>query len=326
MSTKLVKYDALLSALAAIERVDEAKDVRDKADALLIYAKRAKDPTAISRIIDIKFTAIDKGGELLTAMAKSGERAVKGQPRKEKSQTATLLPKLTDLGVNKTLSSRWQRFHLLPKTAKSDAVARAKKKALLAVHGATGRTREEMRKEDADRVRKLTKGSGRYPTLVIDPPWDHEGLSLAGRGMPTYAVMSHEELLALDVEQWATDDCAMYLWITNNFVPRGVELMECWGFQHKTMLTWVKPRFGLGSYFRSSTEHVLFGVKGQMRTRRDDIPTHFEAPLGKHSEKPEEFYDIVRAASHPPYGEVFQIKQRADFVGLFKATVKEAAE
>jgi N6-adenosine-specific RNA methylase IME4 len=53
------------------------------------------------------------------------------------------------------------------------------------------------------------------------------------------------------------------------------------------------------NYFRNSTEHVLFGVRGHLRTRVDNIPTHFEAPRLEHSEKPERFYEIVRAASYP---------------------------
>jgi N6-adenosine-specific RNA methylase IME4 len=101
-------------------------------------------------------------------------------------------------------------------------------------------------------------------------------------------------------------------------MTRAVELMAHWGFQHKTILTWVKPRWGLGSYFRNSTEHVLFGVRGELRTRSDSIATHFEAPLGDHSEKPEIFYEIVRKASYDPYGEAFQRTTRSDFLNLFE--------
>jgi N6-adenosine-specific RNA methylase IME4 len=155
--------------------------------------------------------------------------------------------------------------------------------------------KDETRKEDEVRILSLSQVTGKFPTLVIDPPWDYEGLSLAGRAAPVYATMTREELMALDVSQWAADNCVMYLWVTNNFMTRGVELMAKWGFQHKTVLTWVKPRIGLGSYFRNSTEHVLFGIRGEMRTRRDDIPTHFEAPTTGHSIKPEKFYEIVRA-------------------------------
>jgi N6-adenosine-specific RNA methylase IME4 len=78
----------------------------------------------------------------------------------------------------------------------------------------------------------------------------------------------------------------------------------------------------MGSDFRGTTEHVLFGVRGKLMTRSHSIPTHFEAPLGAHSEKPDKFYDIVRAASYLPAGEAFQRKARAGFVNLFV----EAAE
>lgn len=174
------------------------------------------------------------------------------------------------------------------------------------------------KRKDEARILQLHPSPGKYRSLVIDPPWDYGDLSLAGRAAPEYATMTHEQLLALDVGQWADDDfCHVYLWVTNNFLTRGVELMARWGFAHKTVLTWIKPRIGMGSYFRNSTEHALFGVRGSQSTRRDDIPTHFEAPVGQHSEKPEKFYEIVRAASYPLYGELFQREPRSDFANLY---------
>jgi N6-adenosine-specific RNA methylase IME4 len=183
---------------------------------------------------------------------------------------------------------------------------------------ASAETRAESKEADEVRVNAIVPIEGKFKTLVIDPPWDYEWLSLAGRAAPGYATMTHDELLALDVSAWAHDDCHLYLWTTNNFMTRAVDLMAHWGFQHKTVLTWVKPRFGLGSYFRNSTEHVLFGVKGEMRTRADNIPTHFEAPLGEHSAKPDVFYDIVGRASYLPAGECFQREPRDGFVNLFE--------
>jgi hypothetical protein len=63
---------------------------------------------------------------------------------------------------------------------------------------------------------------------------------------------------------------------------------------------------------------VLFGVRGHLMTRSTSTATHFEAPLGEHSEKPERFYEIVREASYPPYGEAFQRQARPDFQSLFR--------
>ncbi len=182
------------------------------------------------------------------------------------------------------------------------------------VNGAYRKLRQA---EDYDRLKDIAPLEGKYRTLIIDPPWDYEWLSLAGRAAPGYATMSHEELLALPVAGWAEDNCHLYLWTTNNFMTRAVELMAAWGFAHKTVLTWVKPRWGLGSYFRNSTEHVLFGVRGELRTRSDSIATHFEAPVGQHSEKPQLFYDIVGQASYQLIGEAFQRKPRDGFKNLY---------
>ena len=79
----------------------------------------------------------------------------------------------------------------------------------------------------------------------------------------------------------------------------------------------MKPRFGIGAYFRNSTEQVLFGIRGRLMTRSRSVGTHFEAPVGEHSEKPEKFYEIVREASFLPAGEAFQRKPRDGFVNLY---------
>ena len=103
--------------------------------------------------------------------------------------------------------------------------------------------------------------------------------------------------------------------------------MRAWGFAPKSVLTWVKPRGKTGYYFHNVTEHVLFGVRGHLSVKlaAASIRTHFEAPTGAHSEKPDLFYDIVRAASHGSYGEAFQRKVRPDFANVYAISVAEAA-
>jgi N6-adenosine-specific RNA methylase IME4 len=190
--------------------------------------------------------------------------------------------------------------------------------------------RTEKVKADEQRVLNLVPIVGKFRTLVIDPAWEYDWLSLAGRAKPGYAMQTLEQLFALDLKQWAEPDCELYCWTTNNFSGRAHELVAHWGFQHRTLITWIKPPpFGLGSYFRNSTEHVLYATLGDRTTRpaAASIPTHFEAPRGEHSEKPEKFYEIVRAASYPPYGEGNQRTARPDFQNLFvDASQKEAAE
>ena len=90
--------------------------------------------------------------------------------------------------------------------------------------------------------------------------------------------------------------------------------MRRWGFTYKTNLVWHKVRKdggpdgrGVGFYFRNTTELVLFGVRGTMRTlapgRRQ--VNFLKSRKQEHSRKPVELYDIIEACSPGPYLELF---------------------
>lgn len=161
-------------------------------------------------------------------------------------------------------------------------------------------------------------GSAKFSTIVIDPPWDwgDEGdIDQMGRAKPEYGTMSIDQLLNLHVGSFADIDCHLYLWITNRSLPKGFRLLEMWGFRYVTCITWVKPYFGMGNYFRGQTEHLLFGVKGSQLLKRKDAPTYFEAPRGPkgHSSKPLEAYPFIESCSPGPYLELFARSERPDW-------------
>jgi N6-adenosine-specific RNA methylase IME4 len=161
---------------------------------------------------------------------------------------------------------------------------------------------------DAPPLLAVTNGA-RFATLVVDPPWDwdDEGdVDQQGRARPPYATIPYGQLLTLPVPQVSDVDCHCYLWITNRSLPKGFALLDAWGFRYVTMLTWCKPSIGMGNYFRGSTEHVLFGVKGSQLLKRKDVGTWFAAPRGEgHSSKPEDLYALVETCSPGPYLELF---------------------
>lgn len=74
-----------------------------------------------------------------------------------------------------------------------------------------GAYRKLRRAEDEERVGRIVRIEGKFMSLVVDPPWDYEWLSLAGRATPGYKTMSQEELLALPVAGWAEDICHLSL-------------------------------------------------------------------------------------------------------------------
>ncbi|TXM71467.1 hypothetical protein FV218_15145 [Methylobacterium sp. WL69] len=178
---------------------------------------------------------------------------------------------------------------------------------------------------DLDRVRRLAAIAGRFATLALDPPWQDETVSENQR--PPYATMTVAEIAAVPVPGWVGDQAHIYCHAPGPWVPTAVALIQGWGFDFKTLLTWQKPRFSQGRYFRTLDEFVVFGTRGGLMLRRQDIPNHFEGPVGAHSEKPDAFYDLVRAASPEPYGEAFQRQARAGFANLYgPAPALEAAE
>jgi N6-adenosine-specific RNA methylase IME4 len=117
----------------------------------------------------------------------------------------------------------------------------------------------------------------------------------------------------------AADNAHLYLWTTNAFMEEAHQLARAWGFAPKTILTWVKTQHAdptqvsrkMGYYFRGATEHVLFGVRGRLRLNDLTLPTAFLWPrIARHSEKPEQFFDMVERASPGPFLEMFARQPR----------------
>ena len=216
-------------------------------------------------------------------------------------------PTLSDLGLTKKESSDAQFLAKLPEEEFKKVKTGKKKVSVL--------KREQKRKEDNQAIKNKTFPviEGKFKAILVDPPWDYE-LNLDGRAKPEYEVMSLKKIKELHLDNYAEKNCHLYIWSTNNNIPLALELGEAWGFSYKTLITWVKPSIGMGSYFRNSTEQLLFFVKGQLSTRTTNIPTHFEAPREGHSKKPERSYKVIEDSSYPSFLEIFGRKERKNWV------------
>lgn len=182
----------------------------------------------------------------------------------------------------------------------------------------------------------LQLAGSNFATVVADPPWKYRDKVHAARVRGVreleyghgadrirgrrgaegyYPVMSIEEIAALPVSQVAAPNAHLYLWATNAFLDQAFHLARGWGFQPRTVLTWVKPGIGMGHYYRNNTEHVVFAVRGRLAVARHNQPTSFSAPKSKvHSQKPELFYEIAESMSPAPYLEMFARCQREGWV------------
>jgi hypothetical protein len=140
MSKQLAKYDAARQALAAAHRVDEVKDIRDKAVAMQAYARQAKDGELIALATEIRKRAERRLGEVIEQERKAGKLAKGGQPhqRKQKSTGSRknpVDPTLADQGVDKALADRARKAAALPAAKFEAHVAQAVRVAVAATEG-----------------------------------------------------------------------------------------------------------------------------------------------------------------------------------------------
>ncbi len=161
-------------------------------------------------------------------------------------------------------------------------------------------------------------GGQPFGTVLADPPWRFQNrtgkVAPEHRRLSRYDTMDVDDIAALPVADLVAEQSHCYLWVPNALLAEGLAVMESWGFTYKSMLVWAKRRKdggpdgrGVGFYFRNTTEPVLFGVRGNLRTlapgrRQVNI---IETRKREHSRKPDELYPIVEACSPGPRLELF---------------------
>lgn len=180
-----------------------------------------------------------------------------------------------------------------------------------------------------------------YRTIVADPPWPYNegwpGASTSPRSnmnrgvvpeaakkrkpLP-YRAMPCAEIEALPVAQLAAKDAHLFLWTTNRYVLSAYSIVNAWGFRPSQLLTWCKPRRGIGpgGLFASTSEFILYARRGKPSHLRRIDSSWWEWPRainGEHSSKPDGFLDLIEEACPGPYLELFARRARLgwDYLG-----------
>lgn len=114
-----------------------------------------------------------------------------------------------------------------------------------------------------------------------------------------YPTSSVEEIMARDVASISADDCVLFLWATAPMLQEAFQVMKAWGFTYKSQLIWFKQRpgdaRGTGYWFLNEHEILLVGTRGDIPAPAlgTQVRSVFLAPVGEHSEKPDDQYEII---------------------------------
>jgi N6-adenosine-specific RNA methylase IME4 len=146
----------------------------------------------------------------------------------------------------------------------------------------------------------------RFGTIYADPPWQYDNQGTRAATGNHYTGMSVDELCALPVKALAADAAHLHLWTTNGFLFECPKIFDAWGFEFKSSFVWVKPKIGIGNYWRNSHELLLTAVRGAAKRFNDhSLCSWFECDRGEHSSKPEQVRDFIEKASPAPRLEMF---------------------
>jgi len=137
---------------------------------------------------------------------------------------------------------------------------------------------------------------GKYRVLYADPPWKYNNTMpdyFSEQG-DHYPLMSVKQIREMDIKGVAADNAVLFLWVTSPILEEAFDVIKAWGFKYKTSFVWDKVKHNMGHYNSVRHEFLLVCTRGSCQP---DVKKLFDSvqsiERGKHSEKPEEFREII---------------------------------
>jgi N6-adenosine-specific RNA methylase IME4 len=164
----------------------------------------------------------------------------------------------------------------------------------------------------------------KYKTIVIDPPWrygkwgkaskpNYEGHKPKESDLP-YDWMTVEQIKELPINNLAYDNCEVYIWTTQKYLPDTFSVLKAWGLKYCQTLTWCKKPMGTGQggVYCPTTEFLILARKGKMPKviRVDSTWWEVSRAWKAHSKKPDFFQDLIETVSEEPRLEMFARRER----------------
>lgn len=142
---------------------------------------------------------------------------------------------------------------------------------------------------------------GRYMLLLADPPWSYGNAAMTTHMNPRhhYDDMTIEAIAGLPVADLLDKDALAMIWTTSFHLADTIaRILPAWGLKYSACATWKKPKAVVGAgILRQTSEFLVFAKKGNgVGKPEKQLISCFEAPQGRHSEKPALVHEWVESA------------------------------
>jgi N6-adenosine-specific RNA methylase IME4 len=337
--TGLVRYETARAALAECRRVDEVKDICDKAEAMRAYGRMANDVTLEMDAADLRLRAERRLGIMVAEHKQAGLLSKGGRPKTGTDGEPVSTVTLEALGIDKKLSARSQKVGGIAERAFEAMVARTREKIAEGAGRVSLDIINEQKKAaakaehaarvyegcDVDDLGALIAAGRKFGAILIDPPWKFVARGANGEGRSAgehYTTSGLDPIKALPLAELAAANCTMFLWMVDWCPKLAFELIEHWGFEHKTTaFTWAKENasgegwhMGQGYWTRSNPEDCWLATHGHPQRMHADVRQLIVAPVMEHSRKPDEIHERIMRLVDGPYLEIYARRPREGWV------------
>lgn len=341
--TTLAAYDRARAALAEATRIDQVLPVLAEIEHVKLYARQIADRELLADATVYQMKAERRLGEVIAAAKEAGHfKQGKRSARKSESE---LSPRATleEVGVDRKLSVRAQRAASISERAHAAMLERRRQAVLAGAAIVIDPIAAELKEQqDAKRkadhaartftggkisdLHRLIEDGAKFASILADPPWHFVARSDKGeaRSAAQHYTTDREwhDIIALPVAQLAADDAVLFLWMVDWCPKLALEVIEAWGFAHKTTaFTWAKQNesgegwhMGQGYWTRANPEDCWLATRGSPKRIHADVRQLIVHPVMEHSRKPDEIHDRIERLVGGPYLELYARRERARWI------------
>jgi N6-adenosine-specific RNA methylase IME4 len=188
----------------------------------------------------------------------------------------------------------------LPQDEQVELVARGEKEIVAAAKEIRARKAKERKSAKLEHAKAMAIDQKGYRVVYADPPWQYSNSGVIGddnygRAERHYPTMSIDELCAMPIVDAVAQDAVLFMWVTSPLLAECWPVISAWGFKYKSSFVWDKVRHNFGHYNSVRHELLLICTRGSCTpdaSEKINSVQRIERST-RHSEKPEEFYDII---------------------------------